>query len=45
MTGLSLQSVSEEQPFDNVRRGRGRKVTKLVKEKIRRIFSVSEILG
>jgi endonuclease G len=45
MTGLSLQSLSEEQPSDNVRRGRGRKVTKLVKEKIRRISSVSEILG
>jgi endonuclease G, mitochondrial len=45
MTGLSLQSFSEEQTLGNVHRQQGRKKTKLVTEKIRRISSVSEILS
>jgi endonuclease G len=45
MTGLSLQQINEEQTLGNVRRQRGREVTKLAKEKIRRISSVNEILG
>lgn len=45
MTGLSLQSGSEEQPPGNVRRGRKREVTELATAKIRRISSVSEIVN
>jgi endonuclease G, mitochondrial len=45
MTGLSLQSDSEERPLGNVRRGRRREVTELATAKIRRISSVSEIVN
>jgi endonuclease G, mitochondrial len=44
MTGLSLQNGIEPQTLSNVRRSRGRKVAELTPAKIRRIFSISEIV-